>query len=659
MFGAVAMSFRLTLTASVMLMIGALAALLIFVQLRTLDFATEEAATLTMDAVSAKTVSLLQAQISDLSRATRTLAISPSLSDSSAPGESSPHFNLIKDTLALWPALDSIYVGYDDGHWLQVQRIEGLEGEQRIRLDAPANAAYAITLIQPTADGELPTTRIFQDSEGRQILRQEIPRRGYDARQRVWYGLAQKSGQLVVSAPYLSFTLQVPMITFSAPLQGTGTVRGVVGADLKLDTYSTSQDVLSFGEKGYVVIFDAEGTVVAHRNYPAMFARSSADPAGARLPAIRDLDGSVEGKVIAGWDKSNRARGKLRWTGGEEYFYRMESIQFGPMLTANVVLIAPEKEFAGSIRALTIQSRMLALGAFVLFIPLAWIFGTRMSRKIKAITAEAARLQIMAPPPENPVGSSIRELNTLGEMVHKAQRAIWSFSRLAPREIVRGVLDNSISTELGGKRQEITALFTDVRGFTSLSETADPDVLMQQTSRYFTALTDVIMAQGGTVDKFIGDGIMAFWNAPNRQEDHCERACRAALLAMKANEEINRQFAAEGLPPFHTRYGIHVGEAVVGNLGSAERMNYTVLGNIVNLAARLEGLNKQYDTEILISEAVFARVKHRFRCRYVDSVVATGMIAQTRAYVLLEELPEGVTEHDNDVEASTDRSSPL
>ena len=238
----------------------------------------------------------------------------------------------------------------------------------------------------------------------------------------------------------------------------------------------------------------------------------------------------------------------------------------------------------------------------------------------------------------------------LGGTVHKAQRAIWSFARLAPREIVRGVLDNTISTELGGSRQEITVFFTDVRGFTSLSESADPNALMQQTSRYFTALTDVIIAGGGTVDKFIGDAVMAFWNAPIPQHDHCERACRAALLAKKANEAINRQFESEGLAPFHTRYGIHVGEAVVGNLGSSERMNYTVLGNVVNLAARLEGLNKQYDTEILISEEVYERVKGRFRCRYVDNVVAKGMIARTSIYELLAEVPSGNSIHNGDAQ---------
>jgi adenylate cyclase len=173
--------------------------------------------------------------------------------------------------------------------------------------------------------------------------------------------------------------------------------------------------------------------------------------------------------------------------------------------------------------------------------------------------------------------------------VNLAQRAISSFAHFVPKEIVRRVIDNSISTDLGGVRQEITVLFSDVRGFTTISESADPDALMHQTSRYFTALTQAFLAEGGTVDKFIGDGVMVFWNAPSPQPDHVERACRAALAGKMAGERLNTRFEAEGLPVFCTRFGIHVGEAVVGNLGSAGRMNYTALGRTVNLASRLEG----------------------------------------------------------------------
>lgn len=636
------MSFRLTLTACVLLMIGLLAALLVFVQVRSLDLAVEDAATSTMDAASRNTVESLQFQVEMLSRMTRALAFSPSIMEASDPDDGSAVANLIKDNLVQWQALDSIYVGYDNGHWLQVERLEGLDGSQRERVGGPPNAAFGITMTRWVDGKELPTRRVFQDEAGNRVGQMDIPPRGYDARQRGWYTGARKAGHLITSAPYLSFNLRVPMLTFSAPVNGRAS--GVVGVDLKLDSYSRSTPLMKLGKSGYMVLFDSDNTLIVHPNYGAMFFLATADKADPRLPSTQDLKGSIEGTIIADWDKTSPYRRKLHWTNGREYFARLESIALGPTVTANVLLVAPSDEFAAGIRDLNRRSRIWALLTCLLFIPAAWIFGTRMSETIGAITAEADRLQTMAPPPERAIGSFIGELDSLGQTIHKSQRAIWSFSRLAPREIVRGVLDNSISTELGGTRQEITALFTDVRSFTTIAENADPDALMHQTSRYFTALTDVIMSHGGTVDKFIGDAVMAFWNAPNAQPDHCERACRAALQAKRANEVINREFETEGLPTFYTRFGIHAGEAVVGNLGSSERMNYTALGNVVNLAARLEGLNKQYDTQILISEGVYDRVGHHFQCRFVDTVVAKGMAAETRVYELLSELNDEIDE---------------
>src|SRR5262249_16442437 len=190
----------------------------------------------------------------------------------------------------------------------------------------------------------------------------------------------------------------------------------------------------------------------------------------------------------------------------------------------------------------------------------------------------------------------------------------------------------------GRGRQEVSILLTDVSNFTGIAEAAAPDSLMRQTSRHFGALTEAFLAEGGTVDKFIGDSVMVFWNAPHPQVDHVERACRAALSAKAASDALNTQFEGEGLPPFAVRLGIHFGDAVVGNVGSAERMNYTVLGNSVNLAARLEGLNKEYRTRILVRGAVRNGVEHRFRFNAIASVTAKGMTTETRVYELVEAL---------------------
>lgn len=128
---------------------------------------------------------------------------------------------------------------------------------------------------------------------------------------------------------------------------------------------------------------------------------------------------------------------------------------------------------------------------------------------------------------------------------------------------------------------------------------------------------------------------MVFWNAPRRQLDHVERACRAALSAKAASDALNREFESEGWPPFAVRLGVHVGDAVVGNVGSVDRMEYTVLGNSVNLAARLEGLNKEYGTAILVSEAVRDRIADRFCFNSLGSTMAKGMTVETRVYELV------------------------
>ena len=206
-----------------------------------------------------------------------------------------------------------------------------------------------------------------------------------------------------------------------------------------------------------------------------------------------------------------------------------------------------------------------------------------------------------------------------------------------PRDIVKGILDESIPTKLGGLRREVTILFTDVENFTGIAEATDPDILMQQTSRHFSALTDAFISEGGTVDKFIGDAVMVFWNAPRPQHDHVERACRAALAAAAASDVLNLEFKTEGLPAFIVRIGIHVGEAVVGIVGSSERMEYTSLGTSVNLASRLEGLNKEYGTRILVSGAVRQRVEHAFHFKPIAAVIAKGMTAETPVFELVEQ----------------------
>src|SRR5215475_8380904 len=336
------------------------------------------------------------------------------------------------------------------------------------------------------------------------------------------------------------------------------------------------------------------------------------------------------------WDGGERYEGSMQDEDGRDYLFRLQKFSQGDEYSGYSLLLAAEGDFAQGVRTLELRGIVFALIVGGCFIPAAWIFGGQMSSRLKHITAQASGLRALAAPDDVPVTSRITEIDELGKTMTVAWRSIWSFARFVPKDIVRGIVDGSISTELGGTRREITILFTDVSNFTGITETADPDSVMRQTSRHFAALTEAFLAEGGTIDKFIGDSVMVFWNAPQLQPDHVERACRAALSAKAACDALNTRFEAEGLPPFTVRIGIHFGDAVVGNVGSTERMNYTVLGNSVNLAARLEALNKGYGTTILVSEAVCERVERRFRFNSIASVTAKGMTTETRVYELVE-----------------------
>jgi adenylate cyclase len=630
------LTFRIAITAAVLAFVTALAACLLVIQIATSHAAARAAASAAMDAASANSLNRLEADVTEIGAFVRVLSTNPSLADSDDRSEDDAAITLFKAALRELPQADSLYVGYDNGCWLQVRRLDVLDPSERGKLGAPPGAVWNVNLVRPTPGGALPMRRIFDDGEGKKIERLDLPAYGYDARKRGWYRDTRETNRPLVSSPYASFSIGTPMITLSAPLRGRA--QGVIAADLKLDTFSALVQARRPGEHGTAVIFDSFGVLIAYPDFARLVRDAMAHRADPRLPNVGEIRTGLVGAVMRRWDGGDRYDGSVRGKDGREYLFRLQKFSRSDEFGGYSLLLAAQDDFARDVRSLQIKGITIALIAGGCFVPLVHIFGSRMSSALQRITAQARLLPTLAAPDDAPVTSRIAEIHELGRVMAVARRSIWSFARFVPKDIVKGIIDGSISTELGGVRQEVTILFTDVTNFTGIAEAADPDRLMRQTSRHFAALTQAFLAEGGTVDKYIGDSVMVFWNAPHLQPDHVARACRAALAARAASDALNSEFAAEGLPPFVVRLGIHCGVAVVGNVGSAERMNYTALGNSVNLAARLEGLNKEYRTTILVSEAVCQRVDHLFRFNPVASVVAKGMTQETRVFELLEAL---------------------
>ncbi len=210
-----------------------------------------------------------------------------------------------------------------------------------------------------------------------------------------------------------------------------------------------------------------------------------------------------------------------------------------------------------------------------------------------------------------------------------------AFSHYMSDLLIQDLLKHPEKLRLGGERRVLSVFFSDLAGFTSLSEKLSPEGVVTLLNRYLTAMTDIILASGGIIDKYEGDAIMAFWGAPLPQEDHAARACLAALDNQARLVDLRREFAQIGLPPVFARIGINTGEMIIGNMGSSQRFDFTVIGDSVNLASRLEGAGKEYGVSILISEDTYLRAQDAVEVRELDLLQVKGKERPVRIYELL------------------------
>jgi adenylate cyclase len=206
------------------------------------------------------------------------------------------------------------------------------------------------------------------------------------------------------------------------------------------------------------------------------------------------------------------------------------------------------------------------------------------------------------------------------------------FSQYVPQEVVSRLVDHPELLKLGGEARELTLMFTDLANFTTMSERLTAEATVEVLTEYFNAMTPIIHRYGGTVDKFIGDAVMAFWGAPLDDAQHGEHAVRAAIDMQVAMEQLATRLVERGLPAISMRVGLHSGRVVVGNIGSDSRFSYTVIGDAVNLAARLEGANKAFGTGILLSDATATDLPDDLTLRHLDRVIVKGKSEAINVY---------------------------
>jgi adenylate cyclase len=298
-----------------------------------------------------------------------------------------------------------------------------------------------------------------------------------------------------------------------------------------------------------------------------------------------------------------------------------------------VGIVVPEDHYLGDLertrRSLLMVCAATLAGGFVLFgATLRSVQGS-----LGRMVSSAARMRDFdfAPAPSVSPFSDVREVL---EDLEQAKTALRAMGKYVPIDLVRQLYRARSEPRLGGELRDLSLMFTDIQEFTTLSERLAPDILARALGRYFEAMTAAIHANGGTVDKYIGDAVMALWNAPEPKAEHAVLACAAALSCREATRVLMSGPDWEGLPVFRTRFGLHRQEVMVGHFGAPDRMSYTAIGDGVNLASRLEGLNKAYGTTILASQAVRDTAAGAFAFRLVDVVAVKGRSQGVRIFEL-------------------------
>jgi adenylate cyclase len=524
--------------------------------------------------------------------------------------------------------LFNLYVGYDDGSFIEMDAIEGARRETRARLEAPDQAAFRLVIISRADAVRIKSRRLFL-SDKLETIRELPGPLDYDPRERPWYRDASRRDGTWLTGPYVFFATGKQGYTVQLALeQGRG---GVVAGDLLLDATQELLKREQLTPSAVAFLLDDDDRILAHPKMSEMIGRE----VSGTLPRLRETDMAGVLKAIRAWRADGMSDQFFRDPAGRLYAAAFRTILNSGPAKLHVAVVAPVDEFFANI--LSERGRLFAAAlAFVgLMVPIVYFVGSLLSRSLRALAEETDRIQRFEPSAAPPVHSIIREIDELGHSVSTMRALVQTFSNFIPKRLVQQLVETGEAMTLGGARREVTILFTDVVNFTGITENRDPAQVMQYTSRYFAALSDAIMANKGTVDKFIGDAVMAIWNAPIEDENHVANACAAVLACIEANRELNAAFEHEGWPIYNTRFGLHVGDVVVGNIGSADRMNYTVLGATVNLAARLESLNKNYQTTALVSEAVKQRVESRFEFRAVDRIKPKGFVAEFQIYELV------------------------
>ncbi len=520
------------------------------------------------------------------------------------------------------PYVTSFYIGLKNGTYFQFRNLEGLTSyRSNTDISLPVYAKYALKRIIDI-DGKLVESWDYMDENFVIFSKEKLPSISFLANKRDWYLQSEIQKKPIWSNVYIFSTTKLPGITLSMPLgyYKDNSAIGIISVDISLDHFSELLKRIKMTDNAESYLISEEGEIVATSLEMKTF---EIDEKTDDLTLIKttDTDNSVLKMAAKNLINANTQHTKIS-VDGIEYTASLKKLEKLPFY---LISIAPQSDFTSAFENVRINMFLISVFLFLVSFGVIFVLSRRISTPISALCNSAKAIgEMWLDEYPNPPKSNIVEIRELSSAMDSMKLSISTFAKYAPKDLVRKLVKKGEEPILGGMTKEITMFFSDIEKFSTVSEKLPAEYLILHLSEYFDEMTKEIMKHNGVIDKYIGDSVMAIWGAPNPDEKQVINACNAALGCQRILEELKEKWAPLGKPPLPTRIGIHTGQAIVGNIGSQDRMNFTAIGDSVNIASRLEGANKYYGTKILVSENVEAIAKGRILFRVIDKIAVKG-----------------------------------